>query len=537
MMYQQILNFGRNSNKVVTRGVLSATGLSLGVWCTVEYVEWKNNNDFATKHNGTKNYVLPTSAAISSSTYDRFSAERILPRFYDAQAIQEYWSGRPKTVLCRLQEVMVELLPWCIDLSYNYQKLSDIDQDKEEQYMALMKEYAVRLRQSLTKLGPAFVKLGQQLSIRPDLIPPVFIKELATLCDSVQPISDDIALKLLQEELQCNALSDLFEDNIQLVASASLGQVYKATIRNTSNQVALKVQRPDMVRSISLDLFILRYLARGFDIFTTLFTNQSLPFHLKLVDSFAQGSYLELDYENEAKNQIFFRQELERRRFCNNNVYIPHVYTDYTTRRVLTTEWIDGIKLADAPKETIARLIPVGVELFLTQLLELGKFHSDPHPGNLFVTASGKLCLLDFGLCADIDPPSRNAMTAAMVHLLSGDFESLITQDAKTLGFLPHHVDTTDLQPLLQKILSEGLLESGSDLRHRKRKFLDLSNELNEVFFKYPFTVPPYFALITRGLGLLEGIALSGDPKFDIFKASYPYARRLAVGSLLGAQF
>jgi aarF domain-containing kinase len=281
-----------------------------------------------------------------------------------------------------------------------------------------------------------------------------------------------------------------------------------------------------MVQSISLDLFILRYLAQSVDVLTNLFTNQS-QFHESLLDAFARGSYLELDYENEASNQMFFRQELMIKRRCN--VYIPFVYSQYTTRRVLTSEWIEGVKLVDAPKDTLVKLIPVGVELFLTQLLDLGKFHSDPHPGNLYVTANGTLCLLDFGLCADIDAQTRMAMTAAIVHLLSGDFDTLISQDAKTLGFLPSNFDTTELQPLLRKILTQGLLESGSNLQQRKRKFMDISNELNEVFFKYPFTVPPYFALITRGLGLLEGIALTGDPKFDIFKASHPYARRRAV--------
>jgi aarF domain-containing kinase len=150
-------------------------------------------------------------------------------------------------------------------------------------------------------------------------------------------------------------------------------------------------------------------------------------------------------------------------------------------------------------------------------------------PGNLYVTNKGQLCLLDFGLCAEIDLKSRKAMTTAIVHLLTGDFESLIARDAKDLGFLPQDMDVSELKPILTKILSEGLLESGSNLHTRKRKLMSISNELNEVFFRYPFSVPPFFALITRGLGLLEGIALTGDADFDIFKASYPYARKRAV--------
>jgi predicted unusual protein kinase regulating ubiquinone biosynthesis (AarF/ABC1/UbiB family) len=162
------------------------------------------------------------------------------------------------------------------------------------------------------------------------------------------------------------------------------------------------------------------------------------------------------------------------------------------------------------------------------------------HSGNLLVTTDGQLCLIDFGLCTEVDLKERNALTSAMFHLLTQDFESLVSRDAKDLGFLPDDFDTSELKPLLTKILTVGLLEasgssSASTNLHtkRKRKLQDISNELNEVFFRYPFSVPPFFALVTRGLGLLEGIALTGDPDFDIFQASAPYARRRAL-SLLG---
>ena len=112
---------------------------------------------------------------------------------------------------------------------------------------------------------------------------------------------------------------------------------------------------------------------------------------------------------------------------------------------------------------------------------------------------------------------SRRATTKAIVHLLTGDFDSLVKNDVKELGFLPMDMDTSELQPVLTKVLTGGLLESGSNLHDRKRKLMDISNELNDLFFRYPFSVPPFFALVTRGLALLEGIALTGDPNFDIF--------------------
>jgi len=316
------------------------------------------------------------------------------------------------------------------------------------------------------------------------------------------------------------------------------GQVYKAKLVETGEEVAIKIQRPGMLRSFSLDLFMLHMLGDAIDSFLTTFTRQA-PYHRDLFDTFALGSYSELDYEKEASHQMHFKKELAKRK-CR--VKIPSVHLDYTTQRVLTTEWIGGVKLADAPKETIRKLIPDGVELFLVQLLDIGTFHSDPHPGNLLVTPdkSSKnemmLCLLDFGLCAEVDEKSRRAMTKAIVHLLTGDFDSLVSEDAKELGFLPPDFQTEPLKPLLRKILTQSLRIKRQ--RHQRRKlFMEISNELNDIFFQYPFSVPPFFALITRGLGLLEGIALTGDPEFDIFKASVPYATRRAVEMMRRTSF
>lgn len=175
----------------------------------------------------------------------------------------------------------------------------------------------------------------------------------------------------------------------------------------------------------------------------------------------------------------------------------------------------------------------VRYEIWNTGHHDITNAKNGPAPGNLLVTKSGQLCLLDFGLCAEVDVKAKNALTKAIVHLLMRDFDALVAEDAQELGFLPEDFDTTELKPLLTKILTVGFVESGSNLRHRRKKLMEISNELNEVFFRYPFSVPPFFALVTRGLGLLEGIALSGDPNFDIFRASAPYARSHAV-ALLG---
>jgi len=495
----------------------------------------------------------------------------MLPRTYDRNLIEQYWEARPITVVMRIATITNEVLPilWAYVRDYRLSpfvtsifsstrmlqskpslqsSMGEANKDTD-----LQRIHAIQLRSSLTRLGPAFIKFGQQLSIRPDILPHVVLKELQALCDNVEPAPMCHSMRILREDFGDSGSSSdaqtkddqnmeylnryLVMDEMELVASASLGQVYRTRLRrrlskkfsevcSSQNEwVAVKIQRPDMLEKVSLDMYLLNRYGTFLDWLFEIFTEQ-IPFHVDFIDCFARGSYLELDYENEAANQKKFKSEFKKR---NCRVYVPDVHSHLTSRRVLTTEWIDGVKLADAPSETIRDLIPVGVELFLTQLLDIGAFHADPHPGNLYVTKQGTLCLLDFGLCADIDPQSRRAMTAAIVHLLNGDFDSLIMKDAKDLGFLPYSLDVTNLKPILTKILTEGLLESGSDLKIRKRKLMGISDELNDVFFKYPFKVPPFFALVTRGLGLLEGIALVGDPDFDIFRASYPYASRRAA--------
>ena len=293
-------------------------------------------------------------------------------------------------------------------------------------------QQAVRFKEALTNLGPAFVKVGQQVAIRPDLVPPSVLKELQKLCDSVKPVPDEVAMKVLREELfgssdDCNdntssasSLDDIFED-LHLVASASIGQVYKAKLKSSGEWVAIKVQRPNMEKAFGLDLFLLQLWGDFVDAFTNVFTKQ-VPFHSAFFDAFSKGSYSELDYENEARNQIHFQKELADR---NCKVKVPNVYQEYCTQRVLTTEWIQGVKLADSSKETIRELIPVGVELFLTQLLDMGAFHSDPHPGNLLRTPDGKLCILDWGMVLDVPNDLQLSLLEFIADLNAENYEDV----------------------------------------------------------------------------------------------------------------
>merc|ERR1712241_1432979 len=239
------------------------------------------------------------------------------------------------------------------------------------------------------------------------------------------------------------------------------------------------------------------------------------PFDVALLDAFAGATLKELDYLNEAANQIKCKEALEPRQ--RDKIYIPKVYEKHTTRKVLVTEWIEGAQLAKSPPEVINKLIPVGVECFLIQLLETGFFHADPHPGNLLVTPEGRLALIDFGLMADVPG---------------------LVEDAIQLGFLPEDVDKASLTPVLQCVFDSAQLAVSDQVKSgltykaiqgRGKQFWAVSFDLNKIFYTYPFLVPDYFALITRAMIVLEGIAVTGDPDFDLFKAAYPYSLKRAV--------
>lgn len=451
--------------------------------------------------------------------YRETTATTTLPRQYDWDAVNAYWSDRPLSTTYRLGSILYHLGPTAT--SYIWRTyVRGAPEEEKAATTEWHRTQAVAVRKALTALGPAFVKMGQQLSIRPDLLPAVVLRELQMLCDAVEPMPDPVAYSLLCEELEIDSLLEIFQAVPHRVAAASLGQVYKGVLKESQQTVAIKVQRPHMLESFSRDLFLLQRFAVLVDSFTSSFTEQP-PFHKPLYESFAAGCYSEMDYEQEAVNQTKFREELS-----HLPVIIPKVIS--ATRTVLVSEWVNGSKLADASPERIRELIPIGVELFLTQLLDTGHFHGDPHVGNLLVEEeSGQLCLLDFGLCCRISQAERESMTTAMYHLLTRNFDALVEVDAKDLGFLPPDLDVSELKPLLVSIITAGI--NTSDIRKRQRQFMEISGDLNQVFFQYPFSVPPFFALVTRGLGLLEGIAISADPEFDIFRVSAPYARRRAL--------
>jgi len=454
-----------------------------------------------------------------------------LPQSYDIPRMKAYFDARPGEIIGRAGEILHKLVPylWKV-LVWEY-----LIRGKIKDHEGVQKKYAVQLREMLTELGPCFVKLGQAVSIRPDVLPSPFLFELQKLCDAVPSFPTKDAIDVIEAELG-QPVQEMFADldqDTSPIAAASLGQVYKVKLHGVEGTFGLKVQRPDMHHYVLRDIYILRHIARGFQWFKTTFSKQR-PYDVALLDTFAHATLKELDYLNEAANQIRCKEELEPR--LKNKIYVPKVYSKYTTRKVLVTEWIEGNQLAKSTPEVINRLIPVGVECFLIQLLETGFFHADPHPGNLLVTQDGRLALIDFGLMADVPIQDTRTMTMTIVHLMQGDVPGLV-EDAVHLGFLPHDVDRVSLTPILQRVFDSAQLAVTEQVKQakytavsgRRKRFMAVSFDLNKIFFLYPFLVPDYFALITRAMIVLEGIAVTGDPEFDLFRAAYPYSLKRAI--------
>ncbi|MGV0023556.1 ABC1 kinase family protein [Phormidesmis priestleyi] len=377
---------------------------------------------------------------------------------------------------------------------------------------------AIHLREMLTRLGPAFIKIGQALSTRPDLVPPDYLEELTKLQDQLPPFPNEIAFQFIEEELGDRPEVIYAELSALPIAAASLGQVYKGKLK-TGETVAVKVQRPGLAQNIALDMYILRGLA----VWAMKNIKRVKSDLIAITDELATRIFEELDYNQEGRNAERFAELYGHM----PEIYVPQIYWQYTGRRVLTMEWITGTKLTQLDEIKAqgidpTHLIDLGVQCSLRQLLESGFFHADPHPGNLLAMADGRLAYLDFGMMSEIKPYQRYGLIEAIVHLVNRDFEGL-AQDYVNLGFLSPTTDLAPIIPALAEVFNDALGASVAEINIKS-----ITDKLSGLMYDYPFQVPAFFALIIRSLVTLEGIAIKVDPDFKVLSKAYPYvAKRL----------
>lgn len=332
-------------------------------------------------------------------------------------------------------------------------------------------ERAAQLRDVITSLGPFFIKLGQALSIRPDVLSPRAMVELQKLCDKVPSYDNKLAMATIEKEV--GPIDEVFSElSENPLAAASLGQVYKGKLRATGEQVAVKVQRPFVLETVSLDLHLMRKLGLQMKKVPFLAARTDV---VALLDEWAFRFYEELDYNLECQNGLKMAEDMK----SIPQVVVPKAYPEYCSRRVHVAEWIEGEKLSQSKADDVQDLVNIGVVAYLTQLLQTGFFHADPHPGNLIRTPEGKLCLLDFGLMTEITDDQRYGMIEAISHLVHRDY-ARIGEDFKKLDFIPKDVDITPIVPALSKVFDAALAGGGA----KSINFQELSADLAEITFK-----------------------------------------------------
>lgn len=379
---------------------------------------------------------------------------------------------------------------------------------------------ARQLRKLLCRLGPSFIKAGQVLANRPDIIREDYMNELCILQDDVPPFPNQIAFEIIEDELGQPLEAVFSRISSRTIAAASLGQVYRATLRATGEDVAIKVLRPDIEPIIFRDLFLFRTLAS----FLTDISIRKLGCNAELiVDEFGEKLLEELDYTLEARNIEDFLENFKD----DPTVKIPRVYKQYSGPRVLVMEWIDGIRCTNpqAIRESgidLEAFLTVGVSAALRQLLEFGLFHGDPHPGNIFAMRDGRIAYVDFGNVAVLSQQNKQILIDAIVHAVNEDYVEM-ANDFTRLGFLAKGTDVSPIVPALEAIWQNSLEKGLSEFNFRS-----VTGKFNQLVYNYPIRIPERFSLVIRSLLTQEGICLSLKPDFKFLEVAYPYvAKRL----------
>lgn len=388
--------------------------------------------------------------------------------------------------------------------SYEYESIEELDATAP-----------LRLRLVLQELGTTFIKLGQTLSTRSDLVGDEIAGEFSKMQDDNPPVDFEIIKSLIGEELGDSPenLFSLFER--EPLGSASIGQVHKAVLKN-GDKVAVKVQKPGVEDLIRKDITIMRFLARRVNDYMPQFRNYNLP---GIVDEFERSILKEIDYTQEALNIIRFEYNFKD----DATVYVPMVYKGYSTSKVLTMELIGGKKVSDVinsdegfDKPLIAKR---GIESFFKQVLIHGFFHADPHPANIYVLEDNIVCFLDYGMMGILDKEFRENLAELIVYFMENSVKGMINQ-LIYMGIINETIDIKafryELTDLMYRYYGVGLNEMHGGM-----------NDLISLMRNYKIQLPREFVLLARGIGMLEDTGEKLDPNFNPVEAFKPMAMKV----------
>ena len=378
---------------------------------------------------------------------------------------------------------------------------------------------ARRFRETLAELGPTFIKLGQILSSRPDILPPDFIGELSHLQDRAGPMPVETVFQLIEKGLGRSAHELFASIDPEPMASASIAQVHRARLAS-GEDVVVKVQRPGIEEQIRSDTDLLFYLARFLE---GVIEETGIYTPTGIVTEFRNAMLLELDFENEARNiEEFARNHADR-----PYVVIPKLYGDLSSRTVITLQELRGVKLktvlesgqsAGIDRQQLARHV---LEASFQQLFKDGLFHGDPHPGNIIVMEGNRIGLLDFGLVGRLTKQMQESMIVLVL--------AISLRDPDTVARLLYKVGVADQRINLHHFRQEihDILE-----RYLGRKLSEvdpgvLMSELVDLAMKYKIKIPKEYAVLSKASATTEGIVRQLDPELDVTQAALPYAKQL----------
>jgi len=381
------------------------------------------------------------------------------------------------------------------------------------------KTTAERIRMALADLGPSFIKLGQVLSTRPDLIPLEIVKELEKLQDDVPAFSSEQAREIVTAQLQ--PIEDIFLSfSDKPIAAASMAQVHKAVLKN-GQPVAIKIQRPKISRIIETDINILYDLA---GLTEKYFPEAELYNPKAIVDEFAKTIRSELDFVREGRNIDRFRNYFKN----DNTIYLPQVYWEYTTPSILTMEFINGIKISEidfAERKDLDRKIIArnGALATLKMIFEMGLFHADPHPGNIFVLKNNILAPLDFGMVGRLDEQTKTYLQNLLLAIVERNIDKIIK-----IFIEAEVIDETKDTRLLRIDLND-FIDTYYGVPLNQLEIEKLFSNLIEVLRRHRIAVMTDIVLMSKALATIESVGRSLDPDFNMMELVEPYAKKLML--------
>ncbi|GAB5045915.1 ABC1 kinase family protein [Thermodesulfovibrio sp. TK110] len=381
---------------------------------------------------------------------------------------------------------------------------------------------AERLRIAFEELGPTFIKLGQLLSSRPDLVSIAYAKEFKKLQDRVPPFETKKVYEIIEKELGVS-IEKIFESiNPEPLGSASIAQVHEAVLKD-GKEVIVKVRRPGIKQQIMLDLTILHSLAKLIEKYVP----ESKIFDpVGIVEQFSRSITKELDFRREASNAVVFRENFKN----DPKVYIPYVFREFTTEKILVMEKVKGIRIDDveslkAKGFDIETLLNSLIDMYFKQIFDYGFFHGDPHPGNILIMDNSCIALVDFGIVQRIDEEFKEAYANVALAIINQNTEKLITEYLK-LGIIPEEIDKEKLKKELKEDIEE-LLFPIYTYRIEEIKISELIESIMKVALKHRLRFLPELLLIDKVLIMLEGLTRQLCPKISIIELLKPYAKKI----------